>query len=373
VIGRVASAFLAAAAALSGISGSPAPDERPPFLVAFDAETGKTRWRVSAGERAGYLSVHDTRGDLVYGVRIRCGIDLKPSLIAFDVDNGAESWQARVSHDMDVSVGKGAVVVVDRGEKLRGLDPNSGSVRWKQDLEGFEPTSGNHELVLASGSDGERRVVRAIDRRTGRIRWEYPFSGTPGDPVADDDTVVLAVGPERDTAPTNPVFAIHVLDARTGTPKSQFGVPYLPDGVDVTGSIVTVATGSIVNGYDAATGDQIWTASGRFDSALGGPSDALVLRRASGDTTSPAYSVLDPTTGVTVNAIAGSSEGGFDVHDDLFAVTEVQARGEGLRTNVRVIELDSGSVRWTRRIDSYVEVAIGRDAVYAAGGCETAP
>ncbi|MGW1173258.1 outer membrane protein assembly factor BamB family protein [Kitasatospora sp. NPDC002543] len=121
----------------------------------------------------------------------------------------------------------------------------------------LELTTGRQPALYVSGFDG---TVRALDPRTGEVRWSHTVS-TPHDaeaqggwPLAAGDGVVCVA---TDTH-------LRVLDAQSGEQRWEAAAPYWSEAAGkqrpaVGGGSVFAAHGSAVRCYELTTGDPRWT------------------------------------------------------------------------------------------------------------------
>jgi outer membrane protein assembly factor BamB len=157
-------------------------------LFCFDAETGKTLWKMEvpgAMFEYGTSSTPCIAGDRIYlsgGKTIYC-LNLK---------DGAEIWQApcpakEVSSSPVVADG---VLVIQAGA-LCGLDARDGRLRWTR-----PEFKGTHASPTIWRKDGKAYAVQSIglvDLQSGRLMWFVGVGGDPS-PVVAGDLLVAAQG-----------------------------------------------------------------------------------------------------------------------------------------------------------------------------------
>lgn len=168
-------------------------------------------------------------------------------------------------------------VVVAGAYDLLGIDKSTGRVRWI-----FAPEDGGGagmhlgdaraDLVFTGSVSG---YLRAIDVRTGRLRWQHQLG------LEDDTTVYSPVvsGPWVAATYTvfggNPVGGLAVADARTGALLWHRQVPGSVAGSGLpafAGRVVLAASrDGTIHGFDVGSGEALWSLPAV--SSLGGDPD----------------------------------------------------------------------------------------------------
>ncbi|MGW6244324.1 outer membrane protein assembly factor BamB family protein [Streptomyces roseolus] len=256
-------------------------------VTGFDAATGERSWEyVPPGRSSVCHSTADTARSVLVLVRDGDGASSPAkdksctSVVAIDMQDGHELWQARLSEpdplrlqDSSVSAGGGVAVLLQQ-DQLRAVDVRTGKPRWKAALpKGCVPgrtAAAEHQIaaVLACGGEDnpwDKKVAEdaelhtaAFDLATGTPVW----GGTPDDDRLDGDSGYrLLVQDGKLTVLTshrkNP-YRVRALDPATG---GQREVSDLPDGMDSADRIFTYRDRLIVARYDAySTGRRPFTA-----------------------------------------------------------------------------------------------------------------
>jgi outer membrane protein assembly factor BamB len=136
------------------------------------------------------------------------------------------------------------------------LEADTGAVRWRTELLGFDHRSPKvvDDLVLVPGAE-----LDALGRDSGEVQWTVPLSGwvtsTDGEAFAADTgvgAVDLATGERR-------WYRELPADARASIPR-------VTDGTVVVGT-----SAGTVRAFDADTGDPLWQCRGDWR-AIGSPS-----------------------------------------------------------------------------------------------------
>ncbi len=161
-------------------------------LFCFDAQTGKTLWRVEypgAMLEYGTSSTPCIVGDRIY-------VSGGETIYCLSLKDGAEHWQApcpakEVSSSPIVADG---VLVIQAGA-LCGLDANDGKLRWAR-----PEFKGTHASPTIWRKDGKAYAVQncgLVDLQTGELKWSIGQGGGGGhdsSPVVAGDFLVTADG-----------------------------------------------------------------------------------------------------------------------------------------------------------------------------------
>src|SRR4029079_11210264 len=134
---------------------------------------------------------------------------------------------------------------------------------WSHPATEDAPFAVTETLVLTHMQQaGQVNSFRALDRRTGRVRWESHGWDQRFELVAADRRhVVVATGGLTSQPYEGPVTLV-VLDARTGVEQARFdaGRPrlfYFND-VALTDDLVVYADASTIVGRKLTNGDEVW-------------------------------------------------------------------------------------------------------------------
>jgi outer membrane protein assembly factor BamB len=230
------------------------PSELEGVVIAFDARTGKVRWRVRLGPSessplvaGGRVFVGDWRGDVHaldrdtvrsrwtahVGGRVKGALAISGGrlfvgaydgrLYAFDAQTGNEDWSTasqdrlggRGQFYATPALAYGRVYIGSTDGKVYSFGATSGELIWSQSTGGYVYSSPAvwRQLVFA-GSYSER--VYAFDAATGDVRWSARVDGpVSGAPTVMGGLVYVATLSER----------TYAFDARTGRRVWSF-----PDG-----------------------------------------------------------------------------------------------------------------------------------------------
>jgi outer membrane protein assembly factor BamB len=125
------------------------------------------------------------------------------------------------------------------------LDLATGNLRWSQTLDGA--ASGVRALAdqLVVGTAG--RTLHSLDLRTGRQRWRWRIGAPVVGIVAADDSRLYVVAFDH---------VLRAIDRRSGNLRWRRAIPHRPAGSPVlVGAMVVVPTlATELSAYDAATG-----------------------------------------------------------------------------------------------------------------------
>jgi len=209
-------------------------------LVAVDRETGEQVWLRQAPSlwapvlNAGRMFVAD-----------------REIIRALDAITGAEIWSALLPSPMSapliVDAGR-LIAPLDSGELL-GLYASNGAIAWQRGLPApcrQTPSSADGALIVCALADS--RVI-AVDRDSGRTRWERMLEGTLSAPLAARDRVFVG-------STTNVFWA---LDPERGSELWRW-----PAGGDVIGAaadgdvIYFASLDNILRAVNRSNGNQRW-------------------------------------------------------------------------------------------------------------------
>lgn len=262
---------IAVAEGLAIVSTRDVLDTRDVYL-AFDAETGKERWRID----------YDAPGDLDYGNSPRATplmedgkaflLGAMGHLTAVDLETGLIAWQIHLAQEFQTPklpwgltgsplVVSGKLIVQPGGEEacLAALDPGTGKVLWKSP--GARP---GHASFIAASLAGQTQIVGYDERSlggwdpdTGRRLWTVVprLSGDFNVP-----TPILLEGDRIFVATENNGARIYQFDAGNPSPKQV-----ARNGDLAPDSHSPVASGGRIYGVcdglrclDARTLEEIW-------------------------------------------------------------------------------------------------------------------
>ena len=233
-------------------------------IVALQGSDGAQAWRAepkSAAAAAGPVTVG---GGLAFAALA------DQTVRAFDLDDGAERWSARLNAPVNIVSGPAYVddglIVADLFGQVYRLDPATGSRDWDQALNvGVyrSPPLILGDQVLVPAVDGQ---VFAIELSTGDVIW-----------LSDQ-----GAGPIRDLVPAGDVL----VGVRGGDEAGLFALEH-----DPAAPLVRIVTPTKLNvgrllGWFAAAAVPIVVlglASGRFLAARVGPAPALAVREPDDD------------------------------------------------------------------------------------------
>lgn len=215
-------------------------------VAAFDAETGRERWR------------HELPGD--YGASLSavaagiCFVRVGGGIEAFDISTGGPRWRFDTPYPGVIEIaaaGGGAYLMSRKAGRVVAVDVATGAERWQREHGAADgamrlpPAVGlfvNGDLVLVAGND---RRVHALDAATGSHRWtalDVSADGAGADhgfAVADREIYVGSAGGR-----------VHALDATTGARKwTYMGRP--EDPMHITANHDAVFVGRDQSGVEA--------------------------------------------------------------------------------------------------------------------------
>ena len=230
------------------------------WIYAFDAETGKVKWKTETADETGSSCAFSLSEEVVY-----CGAD-DSYVRALHARNGTLVWRYKTGSSVTSSshvIADGTLVIGSHDTFLYALNPN-GTLRWRfQTAEAVwsspvASSAGN--LVYISSYAETGKNIHAIDTKTGKAVWQFEGQGGfISSPVLspDESIVVLCSG-------YGTVFA---LDSWTGELvwQAQFESPIESSPVFAKNSKLFLAThdGDLA-ALDSRKGKILWNKRGKF-------------------------------------------------------------------------------------------------------------
>lgn len=229
------------------------------LVIAFDAATGKERWRLGAvGEESTCVVEPPVADDSSVYVIASKRTGVVTQMTAVDASTGRERWRfswsghAFCAEDPTAVVGGGLVVVsgAGAGDGLTALDVGTGRVRWRAKLQGWPewPSSVGPDAVYTLTRAG---IVSAVDLETGDVRWTKDLGLDAQGPIAVRDGVVFV----KDGG-------VVALDASNGGERWRFRskeevvAPPIPGGRSVFAGIA-LGTYVRVHALDRTSGQKV--------------------------------------------------------------------------------------------------------------------
>jgi outer membrane protein assembly factor BamB len=173
--------------------------------------------------------------------------------------------------DEGVLVAEGHGVTGGSRFRIALLTPGGGQSRWATVVEGGgfgHPAVADGSVYVGTGSD----TVLSLDRRTGRVEWEYDAGGVEeygggawGRPLVADGRVFVGVSHAEDPVadPGDAAAFTHrlvALDASDGTERWTNAVtaPVRAGPVRVADTVVAGSEDGLLRGFDPRTGERRW-------------------------------------------------------------------------------------------------------------------
>ncbi len=210
------------------------------ILLAYDAKTGKPRWRHPTGARI------TSQPSVVNGVVYVANVD--GAVHAVDARTGRSRWQRTVSDTLTDTIVSGGTVYAG-GDPLYALSASSGAVKW------HAPGGDNYSAFHAAGGAlvyvSRDQSLDALDVRTGRRRWTYRMTKGCGAPLVSGGVVYCGnfQGDE-----------VHALDAETGRNRWTYRLtsPITARPAISGGQVFVGDWDQNLYAIDAATGSMRW-------------------------------------------------------------------------------------------------------------------
>ncbi len=231
------------------------------------------------------------RGPTGQGISHETGVPTEwsaTSNIAWKTPIPGEGWSSPVVSGDRVFL----TTATDGGRSYRALclDRAGGAVRWDKEVLRQEPgnkVDPNSYATATPVTDGERLYVLAADgtlaalSMDGEVLWthrEFPYYSQHGlavSPIVWNDLVIVpfdwsSPGPDKQVGWEKPWEKAVIVACDKGTGKVRWrGKRGLSQIAHVTPQVVTdgglnvllTAAGGVIQGFDPATGEQIWTVS----------------------------------------------------------------------------------------------------------------
>ncbi len=216
-------------------------------LSAIDSGQGVPRWRFSAGGPI-------VAAPAVAGGQVYFGAADK-TLYALDAQRGMYLWSYRLKDNVASSpvVADGVIYVGGEDRTLYALDARTGQLHWSQ-------TTGDRLVSSPAVSDGrviigsDDGVLYAFEAVTGRELWRYAMDGAiEATPSVSADGIVYAASNGQEMAAVRAATGKEVWTA-----SGRFG--YLASPAVEPGRVYAASTDGLLHAYDAHSGLSLWTA-----------------------------------------------------------------------------------------------------------------
>lgn len=178
-------------------------------LCAFDARTGRVRWKYhSTGPGTAQAVV---AGPTVY-------VTDDAYVAALKAATGHVRWR-HAAGPVRLLADAGSVVLLS--DRLQALDPRTGRVRhtgekFQSALDGARDATLADGTVYLVNTGGEPPYLWALDAATGRTRWTFTGAHAIQGPASSESGTVYVSDSGSDTGGHGGLYA---LDARTGRPR----------------------------------------------------------------------------------------------------------------------------------------------------------
>jgi outer membrane protein assembly factor BamB len=209
-------------------------------VVVLDLDTGAELWTARPTEQLSYLGAVPGR-DVVVATAGTCDsaadARVPEGLVAFDAATGRKRWE-NTSTDVVLATMRSMAtyvytvvpvdargVVVTAGETgIHAFNAEDGTGVWSRANDEVPLGVSEVSVFAANRQDGSSEVLRAIDRRTGRVQWEHTGWQAPLEIAAADRRHVVVATGETHSSRRGQVTVV-VLDARTGIEESHASMP----------------------------------------------------------------------------------------------------------------------------------------------------
>jgi outer membrane assembly lipoprotein YfgL len=337
-------AVAALALALAACAGPERPKPAP-LAANVPLLSVRAAWTAAMGPVDFALDVHVVDGRAYLA-------DTAGTVLALDVQSGAEVWRTRLETPLSAGVGSDGrfAAVVSRTNELLVLD--AGKLAWRQQLKALTLTA----PLVAGGrvfTLGADRTVNAFDAKTGQRLWQQQKSGDPlvlgqaGLLTAVGDTLV--VGYSGRVAGLNPLSGAGRWETAVVSARGTNEVERLVDvvaGFSREGNQLCLrAFQYAVSCIDAASGRMVWSKPANGSTGVAG--DANMVYGSEGDGRLSAWSVKDGEKAWTLDRYrfrrlsAPLVAGGSLIFGDDSGNLHVLSKADGAPLN-RIMTDDSG-------------------------------
>ena len=351
-----------------------APDQSRATLTSFD-HSGDRRWSAQLGAFDQRLDVLGVHGGVVIGELDGCDDEPAdgvgpPSIVAYDAKTGRVRWRAEDPGGWARTLGSlGTIVTQGYGTGITGLDPRTGQRRWHLP-DGVAVAAGGKLLLVRKSSTSGSIVepgpleLTAFDLRTGRGRWHTSMPDAAQGLVQLDATSIVVTWESTPAGPSVPI-TVAVLDPATGMERFRQTQPSGTQVVVLGPRLVFDDPGTGLLAVDARSGVERWRLPGTAV-AFGVPAPA-------GDLYARLVGGHDDRAVAKIDALSGSVRWRFGDND-----IELVAAGRDLtvftdRRSSTAVALDArtGSRRWDAELpDATPSGAIDlRSNTFIASGC----
>lgn len=223
--------------------------DAPGYLIAYDAETGRKKWRFKSGVNESSPALAD--GLLVFGTWDR-------NVYAVDAKTGEKRWSFATGDKVKsgVAIAKGMVFFGSYDGKVYALDLATGKLEWTSEAQGGLSGAGNfyatptvaYGRVYVGNTDGK---VYAFGAKSGDLIWAHSTGGYVYSSAAVANSLVYVGSYSK---------RFYALDAATGDERWSFAANGPISGAPtVLGGLVYFSTlEQRTYALDEETGKQVW-------------------------------------------------------------------------------------------------------------------
>jgi len=342
-------------------------------VTRYDARTGAEVWR-RAVSLAGTGDAGLSGGGfvLVGGVLIvefvRGGEGMSGIVTAFCAAHGNTLWERPSVPPLSGFIARGEDVVACVGDGVLVLEAASGRERWIRSAvqpRGAVVTEDGSRMIALTG---EPRGVEAYDCKTGDVRWRSSFDHGVNVSIGIGDGVVYAADFVPEVLEDGPMTEIRALSVETG--KAVWARRF---STELTlepqrfGDVVMCCLGGVLTALRAGDGAVAWRSDLLDPQALPASQKVGGLLLVSRPAAKPGGVVfaIDPSNGRVMWERTLEHWPG-DISPASGGLTYVLAHDVDFSAIV-ALDVDTGSVRWTKRVEKDARLTIADTAVYAAG------
>jgi len=238
------------------------------FLYGVDATTGNQLWSRDIGE---YI-VRSTPAIDDKSVYINNGY----SVLALSLADGSTLWSATVSFTGNTSptVIDGTVYIAGQNGEIHAFDAITGAERWHSVVDGLifgSPTIEDNHLYLAN----DRGIVFAMRADNGMVLWRADAGGGVFAPVISNNDLVYV---------TTAAGTTEALDSEFGTLTWKYDAGGSSGGSLALSQLVVGSDNGGVSAIDPASGAILWSVATGGDISVGPTISGSLVVVASGQT-----------------------------------------------------------------------------------------
>jgi outer membrane protein assembly factor BamB len=229
------------------------------LVSALDPADGTVLWRHPID-----ASLIPSRPPVLSGGLVHPPLDGGPRLEALDPDTGRIRWQENVSDRVGLGYAGGMTLLTGADGKVTGVDSASGDSKWNRriaDLSGprlFSFAGDQLAYATSPAEDGANTRVAALDPGSGDVRWQEKLSGELK-PIGTTDAGASVFFAALDSVYGDTIAVVDYDPATGASHKVDVSVPLQrAHGVVRGNTVYLLAAGGALIAVDLKTEKQLW-------------------------------------------------------------------------------------------------------------------